>query len=551
MDFKIYKDNGFSGVVSKITTNKTCLLIDQGVSIDDNQIGPVWKDIIDKDKYTYMLFPNQLIELDESILEMPSNVHFYVTEGNKQKFIDKYIGYFSYEDILHRVEMSKTLTVDETIMLGDIKVTPIEIGDWNQFVFLIEAEEKTILWTDFEEDKIIHDNLNIINKIKDKLQDNLDYIFVNHSAIDTSRFIDDADLTDRVTYYLEENRKVFIPESDINFNTLYSFYEGAKANNIKVYVSELIFDMLKIYKDYVKDPLDFSLINKLDINNFTKEMIEEGFLIFLDQSDEKFINSFKGQNCAFINLYNDNLTQKASKLGFLITNDRFYTKDLCEAGSMSRFLCEFIKYNPKVVSIDLDWAKEDYFDNFVTKEDILCDADITPELKNISFILDKLISNEFHNNLKLKIKGNVPIDYSYKILFTEFKDNIDKYIELENKKQMIISKETLGDRKERLISMQRYLRGYPDTYILRKYNLFRYLKSSISLTLYWYKIIQLDNKELYDYLNCLDTKVTNDLLEILKDNPFNYSPEKLVEKVFLLQQDLKNKIDFREIQKKF
>lgn len=207
----------------------------------------------------------------------------------------------------------------ETYQIGDIKITPYSVDHsaYDAHMFLIETPNKVILHTgDYRLHGYRgHKMLEVIQKLVKKFgRRKVDVLITEGTMMnrEDDKYYTESDLQKEMTELFKKNRYVFVICSSTNLDTLASFYQAAKKNDMGVYSNWYVVDQLKNFTEtagkrapsgiYTFDNVysvgfGKTLISKNGWKGTQEELMRRfGFLIFITKGNkdyEKWVDRFE------------------------------------------------------------------------------------------------------------------------------------------------------------------------------------------------------------------------------------------------------------------
>lgn len=313
MQIKIHRGiNQIGGCVTEIKSNKTRILIDVGSNLP-NSTSKVKVNVAKISKKCDAVFITHY-HLDHigEYMQVRKEVPIYIGEQAKEiftiyqkKMTEPKVAEVTQEHI-DRLEAFKTFKQDETLEIGDIKITPIRIDHsaFDSYMFLIEAEGKRVLHTgDFRTHGPSGKDIPKIFKEIGKV----DILICEHTTLSRldEVFMSELKLQEEATNLIKNNKYVFIMCASTNIDRIASFYHANKEAGKKlficdVYQKEILDYVTKTSKKY-KDYYDFSDVKSFN-KEFYQEMVDNGFCMLVRSNyfSKRFINSPNFKDNIFI-----------------------------------------------------------------------------------------------------------------------------------------------------------------------------------------------------------------------------------------------------------
>ena len=199
----------------------------------------------------------------------------------------------------------------KTYCIGDMKVTPYSVDHsaYDAHMFLIETPDKVILHTgDYRMHGYRgHKMLEVIKKLVKKYGKRRVDVLITEGTMmtgDTEKYYREIDMQKEMTAHFKEHRYVFVLCSSTNLDTLASFYQAAKKNEMGVYSNWYVVDQLKnftetagrlapsgIYTFEGVFPVNFgkTLVSKKGWKGTQEELMRRfGFLIFITKGNKDY-----------------------------------------------------------------------------------------------------------------------------------------------------------------------------------------------------------------------------------------------------------------------
>ena len=304
-NIKVYNGNQIGGCITVISTDNTSIMIDFGEDLPSN---------IKHNKYNFdwssntidaVLFTHYHGDHIGRFDEIPNNVSVYMGKLTRMimNSIYKRVGNQEQIDILNNDLRIKEIKQNQTIIIGDIKITPymIDHSAYDAYMYLIETPDKTILHTgDFRTHG--YRGKAVIPLIKKYIRKNgkrdIDVLIVEGTTITrkSKRIYSENDMKKDAINLFKNQKYVFLICSSVNLDSLATFYQAAKSQHIKTYANRYVIEQLDnfsktagtmtdLYNFKYTYPVNFDKVikSKKLKEDVTQEefMRKEGFLIII------------------------------------------------------------------------------------------------------------------------------------------------------------------------------------------------------------------------------------------------------------------------------
>ena len=313
MQIKIHRGiNQIGGCVTEIRSKKARILIDVGTNLPncDNKV-KVNVAKVSKKCDAVFISHYHLDHIGE-YMQVKKEVPIYIGEQAKEIFTiyqkrmkEPSIAEVTQEHI-DRIKTFKTFRPEETIEIGDMRLTPIRIDHsaFDSYMFLIEADGKRVLHTgDFR----MHGPLGrLIPKILEDVG-NVDILICEHTTLSRvdEILMSEFELQKEAIDLIKNNKYVFIMCASTNIDRIASFYHANRKAGTKLFICD---DYQKEILDYVTkttlkhtDYYNFSDVKSFD-GKFYEDMINRGFCMLVRSNyfSRKFVNSPNFKDNLFI-----------------------------------------------------------------------------------------------------------------------------------------------------------------------------------------------------------------------------------------------------------
>lgn len=308
--------NQIGGCITEISTSTSRILIDLGQNLPagdgivvDNLANEEAIDKLTKgiDAIFYTHYHGDHLELFSYV---PDSVTQYLGKVAKQVVIRKHrqLSYIrgreeqSFKEI-DKLERMRDLVADQSVVIGDIKVTPYFVSHsaYDAFMFVIEANGKRILHTgDFRGHGYLSKGL--LPSIRKYVlsRGKVDFLITEGTMLSRigEKIMKESQLQCQAKRIMKQYKNVFVMCSSTDMERLSSFYSANKSFNNRPIVSDLYQkDLLNIFSNSASlhSPMfSFDGIDEFSFSNreLMDKMEDRGFCMFV-RATEKFKNYYQ------------------------------------------------------------------------------------------------------------------------------------------------------------------------------------------------------------------------------------------------------------------
>lgn len=308
---KIYRGNQIGGCVTEIRTEKTRLIIDFGENLPGNES----TEELSLEGLTYgqvdveaVFFTHYHGDHMGRLQEILPSIPLYMGTATRRvlQTISDAIKNESLSELLKDDSHIKEFDQGKTYQIGDIKVTPYSVDHsaYDAHMFLVETPDKMILHTG---DYRLHGYrgvkmIEVIEKlVKKNGKRKVDVLITEGTMMNrsTEKYYSEADMQKEMIEYFKENRYVFVICSSTNLDTLATFYQAAKKNNIRTYSNWYVVEQLKNFTETAgkrapsgiytfEDVYPVLRTEKREARRQEELMRKFGFLIFITKGNEDY-----------------------------------------------------------------------------------------------------------------------------------------------------------------------------------------------------------------------------------------------------------------------
>ena len=187
------------------------------------------------------------IYMDSAMLKILQTLHKHSKNAAMQELLaenSKRIRAFTVKDLLH---------------IGDMNIIPFFVDHSayhaNMFLFENKLTGHTVLLSgDFRGTGYMRKSLDMIPKlIHDHYHKQVDVLLTEgtmmNRSVEEEHLLTEWDVHKEAKFFMKDHRQIFVVCSSTNFDSLTSICNAARANNIPIYGSHYIIDMLKTFSD--------------------------------------------------------------------------------------------------------------------------------------------------------------------------------------------------------------------------------------------------------------------------------------------------------------
>lgn len=318
-DIKIYQGNQIGGCITVISTDAAKIVIDFGESLPGSEIVENIEFDWENENVDAVFFTHYHGDHIGRFMEIPDNVNLYMGEVT-WKVLRNLNSAINHTEVVNHLENRPNIhffNIDETILIGDIKITPYSVDHsaFDAYMFLVETPEKNILHTGdyrnhghrghiIKNGKDTNIMLEVIRcYVKKYGKRKIDVLITEGTMMGTRkndrRYSEKQMLQDAKNLF-KDHKYVFLKISSTNVDSLATFYHAAKANGMGFYANKYVLSQLDTFAEAGKkytEFYDFSekwpILSKpknnasdsylRSFNGQRKHMREEGFVMIVSE----------------------------------------------------------------------------------------------------------------------------------------------------------------------------------------------------------------------------------------------------------------------------
>lgn len=300
MEIAIHRPAQIGGQITKISTQKSSIIIDLGHNLPNNSD--------DKDPYDNSDAIAEITKACSAILythyhgdhiglfhHVPEDIPQYIGKVAKQvvhykyKYLSEHTKEETFRHAIDIVSNMHTFQANQKLYLGDIKVTPFFVSHsaYDAHMFLIEAEGKRILHTgDFRRHGFVS------KKMTDVVQNyigQVDVLIIEGTMLEREKAVPtEADLSQEAEKLMNKYKYVFVHCSSTDLERLAGFKNASKKSNpsrpiIADKFQKGLIDIFSKTAGKKTTCFDFGKIYTYSPNNVKLKswMLEQGFTMFV------------------------------------------------------------------------------------------------------------------------------------------------------------------------------------------------------------------------------------------------------------------------------
>ena len=274
-NIEVFQGNQIGGCITVISTKKTKIVIDYGENLPGAEKEDIIKFDWEKEKVDAVFFTHYHGDHIGRFMEIPDDVDLYMGKVtyyvmlNIRKAIEDEA---AVDKLIKRRDAGTIIFVKEdrpVCINDDIRVTgySVDHSAFDAYMYLIEADGTNILHTgDFRDHghrgHVIknREDCNVILKVIEhyvkKNGRKVDILIIEGTMMGErakEKRFSEKDLMAWAKDYFKDHRHIFLKISSTNVDSLASFYQAAKVNDIPMYVNSYILKQFQVYRDSGRD----------------------------------------------------------------------------------------------------------------------------------------------------------------------------------------------------------------------------------------------------------------------------------------------------------
>ena len=256
------------GSITEISMGRTTVLVDCGSELPGSRGSVRDEDIIKKifdqhRRYTDhqlsgVLFTHYHGDHAGLMEKIPSDIPIYMDEAMRKilRVLHKHTGNTAMQELLadHSGRIH-TFTPGKLFHIGDMNIVPffVDHSAYRATMYLFAGVGRTILFSgDFRSVGYMGKSVAIIPKlIRENYQQPVDVLLCEGTMLTRDaaeeQLLTEWDVKKEATDFMRDRRQIFVLCSSTNFDSITSICQAAQANNLPIYGSDYIAEMLKTF----------------------------------------------------------------------------------------------------------------------------------------------------------------------------------------------------------------------------------------------------------------------------------------------------------------